>query len=117
MPEKTESTLLVLRAISNPRRLTIVSWLADPEAHFPPQRDGNLVTDGVCIGFITKKMRISQPAVTEHMQILAEAGLVSSKKIRNWVFYKLQTENLSVALAQLQGLVATTPSKEKSINE
>ena len=117
MPKKSESTLLVLRAISNPRRLTIVSWLADPEAHFPPQRDGDLATDGVCVGFITNKMGISQPAVTEHMQVLAEAGLVNSKKIRNWVFYKLQREILSSVLTELQGLIAEIPTNEKSTHE
>jgi ArsR family transcriptional regulator len=26
----------------------ILDWLRDPERHFPPQRDGDLVLDGVC---------------------------------------------------------------------
>ena len=80
-----ESTAEALRALSNPKRLTIVHWLADPTSHFPPQRDGDLVADGVCVGFITKKIKLSQPAVTEHMQVLAAANLVTSKKIaRIW---------------------------------
>ena len=33
----------------------------------------DLVEDGVCVGFITKKIKLSQPAVTEHMQVLAAA--------------------------------------------
>lgn len=115
MPEDASSTSDVLRAISNPRRLAIVTWLADPEAHFPAQRDGDLVDDGVCVGFITKKMGISQPAVTEHMQLLAEAGLVSSKKIKNWVFYKLQTQHLSEVLSGLQELVSAAAAKRGNV--
>ena len=78
-----------LNALSNRHRLTILIWLTDPERHFPPQRDGDLVEDGVCVGFITEKIGLSQPTVTTHMQALAKAGLVSSKKIKNWVYYKL----------------------------
>lgn len=84
----SSSTVAALKAIANENRLRILGWLLDPTAHFPPQRDGDLVKDGVCVGFITQKIGLSQPTVTSHMSILAEAGLVSHKKIKNWVFYK-----------------------------
>lgn len=77
-----------LRALSNHHRLTILLWLTEPEKHFPPQRDGDLVEDGVCVSFITDKIGLTQPTVTTHMQALAEAELVTSKKIKNWVYYK-----------------------------
>ena len=32
-----------IRALANDRRLQILEWLKDPEAHFPPQVDGDLV--------------------------------------------------------------------------
>lgn len=78
----------LLRALGNPHRAQIMDWLTDPAAHFPPQRDGDLVADGVCVGFITDKTGLSQPTVTAHMKTLEAAGLVTSKKIKNWVFYK-----------------------------
>jgi len=37
----------VFRALASPKRLQILEWLRDPVAHFPPQRDGDLVDDGV----------------------------------------------------------------------
>ncbi|MDR5781302.1 helix-turn-helix domain-containing protein [Caballeronia sp. LZ065] len=77
-----------LQALSNRHRLTILTWLSEPTKHFPPQRDGDLVRDGVCVGFITEKIGLSQPTVTTHMQALAKADLVTSKKIKNWVYYK-----------------------------
>lgn len=77
-----------LHALSNRHRLTILMWLTEPEKHFPPQQDADLVKDGVCVSFITEKTGLSQPTVTTHMQALAAAELVTSKKIKNWVYYK-----------------------------
>lgn len=77
-----------LAAIANPKRLQILEWLIDPIPNFEPQMDGDLVLDGVCVGRITDKIGLSQPTVTSHMKVMQAADLVSSKKIKNWVFYK-----------------------------
>jgi DNA-binding transcriptional ArsR family regulator len=77
-----------LQAIGNRRRLQIMEWLKDPERHFPPQRDGDLIKDGVCGLLIARKLRVSQPAVTEHLKILLHAGFLKSKRIKKWTFYK-----------------------------
>ena len=89
------STVITLKAIANENRLRILGWLLDPTAHFPPQRDGDLVEDGVCVAFITQKIGLSQPTVTSHMSVLAEAGLVTHKKIKNWVFYKPDRQGIA----------------------
>jgi hypothetical protein len=36
------------QALAHGRRLQILEWLKNPEAHFRPQVEGNLVKDGVC---------------------------------------------------------------------
>ena len=77
-----------LRALSNDRRLAILEWLKDPEAHFPPQVDGDLVRDGVCGLFIAEKLGISQPTASEHLRVLAHAGLIRGTRIKQWTFYK-----------------------------
>lgn len=77
-----------LRAIANPRRLQILDWLKDPRAHFRPQVDGDLVTDGVCGLLIAEKLGVSQPTLSEHMRILTSAGLVTGKRIKQWTFYR-----------------------------
>ena len=33
------SVIVAIRALANDRRLQILEWLKDPEAHFPPQAD------------------------------------------------------------------------------
>ena len=77
-----------MRALASERRLKILDWLKDPVAHFPPQVDGDLVRDGVCGVLIAEKLGVSQPTVSEHLKILAQAGLVRSKRIKQWTFYK-----------------------------
>jgi ArsR family transcriptional regulator len=77
-----------IRALANGRRLQILEWLKDPEAHFPPQVDGDLVKDGVCLVFIAEKLGVSQPTATEHMKVLSHAGFVRSTRIKQWTFYK-----------------------------
>ena len=77
-----------LRALANRRRLQILEWLKRPAAHFPRQVYGDLVTDGVCGVLIARKLKVSQPTISEHMRVLQAAGLVSGKRIRQWTFYR-----------------------------
>jgi DNA-binding transcriptional ArsR family regulator len=78
----------LLRALASEKRLQILDWLKDPVAHFPPQVDGDLVKDGVCGVFIAEKLGVSQPTASEHLRILAAAGLIRGKRIKQWTFYK-----------------------------
>jgi DNA-binding transcriptional ArsR family regulator len=75
-------------ALASPRRLQILDWLKDPRVHFPPQRDGDLLEDGVCVLFIADKLGVAQPTATAHLQELKRAGLVRSKRVGQWTFYK-----------------------------
>jgi DNA-binding transcriptional ArsR family regulator len=77
-----------LRALASDKRLLILEWLKDPRSHFPPQVDGDLVGDGVCTVFIAEKLGVSQPTVSEHLKVLAAAGLVRGKRIKQWTFYQ-----------------------------
>ncbi|MGP3967345.1 ArsR/SmtB family transcription factor [Streptomyces sp. 6N223] len=78
----------VLKALGNDKRLLILEWLRDPTAHFPPQRDGDLVEDGVCSVFIARKLGVSQPTASVHLKLLTGAGLLRAKRIRQWTFYR-----------------------------
>jgi DNA-binding transcriptional ArsR family regulator len=80
--------LAAIQAIGNDRRLQILEWLKEPTAHFRPQVDGDLVKDGVCAALMAEKLGISQPTLSEHMRVLCQAGLVDSKRIKQWTFYK-----------------------------
>lgn len=108
MQGHTPSTQDFLRALANEKRLLVLEWLLDPTSHFPPQVDGDLVADGVCLGAIARKLGVTQPTGTAHMKVLAEAGLVTSKQIRNWVFFRPCRETIARSLAALSGKLAGT---------
>jgi ArsR family transcriptional regulator len=83
-----------LRALANERRLQVLEWLKDPDAHFREQVAGDLVEDGVCGLLIAEKLGVSRPTVTEHMKLLVEIGAVRAKRIKQWTFYKRDEERI-----------------------
>ena len=83
-----------MRGLANGRRLLILEWLKDPKAHFPRQVDGDLVKDGVCGLLIARKLGVSQPTVSEHLKILAQARLVRAKRVKQWMFYRRDEANI-----------------------
>jgi ArsR family transcriptional regulator len=66
----------------------VLEWLKRPRAHFPPQVDGDLIRDGVCSVNIARKLRVSQPTASEHLNVLARAGLIRGRRIKQWIFYR-----------------------------
>ncbi|WP_374466772.1 ArsR/SmtB family transcription factor [Ferrovibrio sp.] len=96
MPE-----LNTLRALANDKRLAILGWLRDPVANFPPQVDGDLMKDGVCGLLIAVKLGVSQPTASEHLKILTQAGLLRTKRIKQWTFYKRDETALAAFKAAL----------------
>ena len=90
-----------LRAVANDRRLLILHWLKNPRAHFRAQVDGDLVDDGVCGVLIAEKLGVSQPTASEHLRVLARAGIVRGKRIKQWIFYKRDEKRI----AELKDLI------------
>jgi ArsR family transcriptional regulator len=93
----------LVKALANDKRLLILQWLRDPEQHFAPQRDGDLVRDGVCSLFIAQKLGVSQPTCGEHLRVLSQAGLVRGTKIKQWVFYRRDEDRIAWAKEVLSG--------------
>jgi DNA-binding transcriptional ArsR family regulator len=96
---------LVLRALANDRRLQILEWLKQPRAHFPPQTDGDLEEDGVCTVFLAEKLAVSQPTVSEHLRVLADAGLIRGKRIKQWIFYKREEARIKEIKKAIQAKI------------
>ena len=94
-------TTALLKALNNENRLQILQWLKAPVEHFPTQIDGDLIIDGVCSGAIADKLEISPPAMTVHMRLLSDAGLVHGKKLKGWVFYKRDDSAIHAAITNL----------------
>jgi DNA-binding transcriptional ArsR family regulator len=74
------------KALANPVRREILGWLREPYAHFADQ---DLPLDhGVCAGKIDARCGLSQSTVSAHLAALQRAGLVTSKRVGQWVFFK-----------------------------
>ncbi len=69
----------IFQAIADPTRRELLSLLADNE---------------MPVTVISSYFPISRTAVSKHLHILAEAGLVSERKIGRETRYKLQPESL-----------------------
>src|SRR5215472_4417219 len=91
-----------LKAVANQRRLQILDWLKDPTAHFRPQVDGDLVKDGVCGLLIAEKLGVSQPTASEHLRVLVDAGFLTGKKIKQWIFYQRNEKDIAAFKALLK---------------
>lgn len=87
-----EEFVFIANALAHEKRLKVLEWLKDPVSNFPPQVDGDLVRDGVCSGFIADKLGVSAPTASAHLGLLRDAGLISSKRIKKWTFYKRNEE-------------------------
>jgi DNA-binding transcriptional ArsR family regulator len=93
----------IFKALASDRRLQILHWLKDPPAHFPPQKDGDLLKDGVCGLLIAEKLGLAQATLSEHMRILTQAGLVKSRRIKQWTFYRRDEAAISEVKARIEG--------------
>lgn len=72
--DRSEITRL-LTSLGDPARLEILFLLGDH--------------DRLNVGDITRHFRLSQPAISHHLRILREAGVVQSEKVGQEVFYRL----------------------------
>ncbi len=81
-------TLQILKAIDNEKRLQILSWLKEPEAHFPPHQEVEGFEQGVCVAFIQEKSGLSQSTTSQYLGILEKAGLVIPTRIGKWTYYR-----------------------------
>jgi DNA-binding transcriptional ArsR family regulator len=86
----------ILKALAHPKRLEILAWLKEPGEHFPLQE--HPLEFGVCAGQIEKRCELSQSTVSAHLATLQRAGLVTTRKVGQWVFFKRDDEKIAAFL-------------------
>jgi DNA-binding transcriptional ArsR family regulator len=82
-----DELVMVFKALANPTRLRILGWLRDPVAHFATQEEP-LEEVGVCVKQIQEKAGISQSTASQFMATLQRSGLVTSRRIGQWTYYR-----------------------------
>uniref|UniRef100_A0A7V6A3Q2 Transcriptional regulator n=1 Tax=Desulfobacca acetoxidans TaxID=60893 RepID=A0A7V6A3Q2_9BACT len=88
---------LVLKALAAPARISLVRLLKDR---------------ALCVGALAKKLGITPGAVSQHLGILKEAGLVEAEKRGYFMHYRLNPQTLARWKENLeQFLTAPTDSE------
>ena len=102
---ETEGDLEVaLKALASDTRLTILDWLKDVQANFPPQEHGDPVTEGACNLFIVEKLGVSQPTGSRHLKVLVDAGLVAATRRKGWTYYRRNEDAIASVAERIRGI-------------
>jgi len=75
------------KALASEARLSILRWLADPDAHFSHQKTGKPSEIGVCVTLLAEKLAMAQPTASRHLELLRRAGFLSAHRIGRWTFF------------------------------
>lgn len=89
----------IIKALAHPVRRDILNWLKNPEAYFADQ--DHPLEIGVCAGKIDRLTGLSQSSVSAHLRTLQNAGLITSKKIGQWHFFKRDEAAIQAFLEEL----------------
>ena len=79
----------LLSALADPARLRILSLL--------------VANDEVCSCDLEAPLERSQPTVSHHTRLLAEAGLIAGEKRGRWMWWRLQPDRLAAIRTALGG--------------
>ena len=85
-----------LGAVADPIRLQVLSIIA------------NAPSGEVCACDFVEPLGKSQPTISHHLKVLAEAGLVEGDKRGRWVWYRLCEAAVDALAASLGSLVASS---------
>lgn len=92
----------ILKALSNPARMEILRMLKVPENHFGTQE--HPLEMGVCAGQF-ERCGLSQSTVSAHLATLQRAGLISSRRVGQWVFYKRNEDTIAAFLSHMSSTI------------
>jgi ArsR family transcriptional regulator, arsenate/arsenite/antimonite-responsive transcriptional repressor len=92
----------VMKALSDKNRIKILKMLQNRS---------------MCVCEIQEALKISQPAVSKHLKLLEDAGLVDFKKDGLWVNYHLSDGGSSAYAASLLGNLKHWMTEDPEVKE
>ncbi len=87
MTMNTESAMRLLDGVRDPNRLEIIFLLGKGAA--------------MNVGDISERFKISRPAVSHHLKVLKDAGIVRSEKIGQEIYYHLDRDVIVAGLRSI----------------
>jgi DNA-binding transcriptional ArsR family regulator len=64
----------------------------------------------LCVGALASRLDVTQGAVSQHLRVMRDAGLVIDEKRGYFVHYRLNQETLDRWRKQIEGLLAPVPA-------
>ena len=77
---------VLLKALGNPKRLEILLCLRDGEHS---------------VGALEKKVRLSQSALSQHLAVLRNAGIVTTRRVAQTIYYTIHSDAVLKVLSLL----------------
>ena len=81
--ESAESLAALLKAVADPARLQLLALLRAVEG------------GEACVCDLTEPLGLTQPTVSHHLKVLADAGLVTRERRGTWAWYAVVPERLA----------------------
>lgn len=81
---EAEDLAAAFKVLADPARLRLLSMVANAE------------DDEACVCDLVEPIGRSQPTVSHHLSVLADAGLVVREKRGRWAYYRVVPERLAV---------------------
>ncbi len=88
----------IYKVLANKVRLNILRWLKEPEKHFPPMEHLPKEEQGkgyICVTVIKEKSTVSQSTVSHFLTMMKNCGLLESKRIGQWTYYRRNEQFIS----------------------
>ncbi|AIL32584.1 ArsR/SmtB family transcription factor [Basilea psittacipulmonis] len=95
----------ILKTLGNDYRLQMLQWLKEPALHFSAEHLASTekaFTGGVCVGAIATKSGLAQSVVSGYLNSLKQTGLVETKRIGKWTYYRYNAPAVAEFLSQLE---------------
>ena len=92
-----------LHAIADPTRRRILQTLKDRGTAVKSGADKSVQGPCLCGGDIEERIRLSQPTVSHHMNILSRAGLIEVTKQGQWRWYRRNEKAIREVVKTLRG--------------
>lgn len=92
-----------LHAIADPTRRRILLVLKECGKQSKPAGEKSLHGPCLCGGQIEERIRLSQPTISHHMNILTKAGLVEATKQGQWRWYRRNDRAIRNVVKSLRG--------------
>jgi DNA-binding transcriptional ArsR family regulator len=93
--DNVEKLVEIFKALSDPTRLRLVKLLKD----CPP---GVCQGGPLCVNALAHQLGVTQSAVSQHLRILRQAGLVTGARRGSFMHYSLDPDGLEKYRAALQ---------------